>query len=232
MSQKFCNILVTSGTIRQLLMFLLGSWRWQTTQDCEIASSPDTLRELLPGFITVLKVTYLTEQLDAEIAWYSARATHHIWWDREGDEQNWIVRCQARLILSESYSPDMPKSWRWRTTLDCPTPNSPDTLRVLLGIFAEVVKVTNNTWLWDDELAWYSPRATHRICRGHKGDEPHWTVRCWARLILSECYSSDFPRLWRWWNTLDSEMPSLPDTLQVLLTRFAWFVKVTNHTGL
>ena len=28
-------------------------------------------------------------------------------------------------------------------------------------------------------------------------------------------------RLWRWWTTLDCEMPSSPDTLLVLLTRFA-----------
>ena len=29
--------------------------------------------------------------------------------------------------------------------------------------FAEVEKVTNHTELWDDKLAWYSPRAIHRI---------------------------------------------------------------------
>ena len=32
-----------------------------------------------------------------------------------------------------------------------------------LDAFAEVVKVTNHTELWDDELAWYSSSATHRV---------------------------------------------------------------------
>ena len=31
------------------------------------------------------------------------------------------------------------------------------------------------------------------FCWGHEGDEPHWTVRCQACLILSKCYSPDFP---------------------------------------
>ena len=31
--------------------------------------------------------------------------------------------------------------------------------------------------------------------QGHEGDKPHSIVRCWACLILSECYSSDLP-LW------------------------------------
>ena len=30
--------------------------------------------------------------------------------------------------------------------------------------FAEIRKATNNTDLWDSELAWYSQSATHRIC--------------------------------------------------------------------
>ena len=29
-----------------------------------------------------------------------------------------------------------------------------------------------------------------------------------------------FPRLWRWWTTLDCKLPSSPDTLRVLLTKF------------
>ena len=109
-------------------------------------------------------------------------------------------------------------------------PSSPDTLQVLLTRFSQVVKVMNHTGL---------------ICR--------------ARLIRSKCYSPDFPRLWRWWTTLDwyaelawyapsathqifpgcegdephwTDMPSSPDTLQVLLTRFAQVVMVMNHTGL
>ena len=49
-NQKFFNILQTWGTIRQLQMLLLRSWRWRTTLDIEMLSSPDTLRVLLTGF--------------------------------------------------------------------------------------------------------------------------------------------------------------------------------------
>ena len=53
--------------------------------------------------------------------------------------------------------------------------SSPDTLQVLHTGFAEVDKVTNYIRLWD---ALSSPR---QICRGHQGDKPHWTVR-WPEL--------------------------------------------------
>ena len=33
------------------------------------------------------------------------------------------------------------------------------------------------------------------FCRDCEGDEPHWTVRCRARLIFSEFYSLELP-LW------------------------------------
>ena len=46
-------------------------------------------------------------------------------------------------------------------------------------------------------------------------DETLWIMTCQARLILSEYYSPDLPRLWRWWTTLDSEMPSSPNTLRI-----------------
>ena len=42
-SQKFCNILVTLGTIWQLQMLFLWSWRWRTTEKCNMASSLNTL---------------------------------------------------------------------------------------------------------------------------------------------------------------------------------------------
>ena len=51
MSQKFCNILVTWCTIRQLRILLLSFWRWRTTLDSKMQSSPDTLRVLLAGFV-------------------------------------------------------------------------------------------------------------------------------------------------------------------------------------
>ena len=81
----------------------------------------------------------------------------------------------------------------------------------------------NHTGLWYAELGWYSLNATLWICRLHESDEPHWTVRWWARLILSECYSVDLLRSWRWPTTLDCEMASSPDTLRVLP------VSVRNH---
>ena len=33
------------------------------------------------------------------------------------------------------------------------------------------------------------------FCQSHKGDKPHYSVRCWAHLILSECSLSDLS-LW------------------------------------
>ena len=42
-SQKFCNILQTRGSILLLRRLLMRSWRWQSTLDSEILSSPDTL---------------------------------------------------------------------------------------------------------------------------------------------------------------------------------------------
>ena len=102
--------------------------------------------------------------------------------------------------------------------------SSHDTLQVLLTGFAEAVKLRNHTGLWYAKLTWYFPSATHRICWGCEGDKPHWTVRCQAHLILSKCYSPDLLRLWRWQTSLDCEMSSSPDTLQVLLTRFVFMV--------
>ena len=49
-------------------------------------------------------------------------------------------------------------------TLDCEMLSSPDTLRVLLAGFAEIVKAMNYIRLWDAELAWSPPKGTRRIC--------------------------------------------------------------------
>ena len=49
--QKFCNILVTSGTIWQILMLLLWLWRLWSMLDCEMPSSPDTLWVCLDGLV-------------------------------------------------------------------------------------------------------------------------------------------------------------------------------------
>ena len=50
----------------------------------------------------------------------------------------------------------------------------------------------------------------------------HTELRCRARLILAEYYSSDLSRWWKWRTTLDCEMLSSPDTLWALLTEFAF----------
>ena len=178
-------------------------WRWRTTLDCVMPCSPDTHQLLLVGFAEAVRVT-----------------------------NNTGLRCRARLTLSNWYSSDLPRPWRWRTTLDCEMPCSPDTLQLVLVGFAEALKVTNYTGLWDAVLAWPSPIGTRRICRGLEGDELHWTVRCRARLTLSNWYSSDLPRPWRWRTTLDCVMPSSPDTHQLQLVGFAEAVKVANYTGL
>ena len=113
-------------------------------------------------------------------------------------------------------------SWRWRTIQDCEMTSSPDTLRVLFAGFAEVVKMTNHTGPWEDELAWYFSSTTHWTGWGHDGNEPHWTVRWKPRLILSECYLPNLSRLWRWLTAQDCEMTSSPDTLRVLLAGFTF----------
>ena len=53
-TQKFCNILVTRGTIWLFLMLKRRSWRWHKTPDCEIPSSPDTLWVILNQFASFL----------------------------------------------------------------------------------------------------------------------------------------------------------------------------------
>ena len=106
----FCNNSVTWGTIQLNQMFLTRLWRWLTTLDCEMPKSPYTLLMLLTRFAKVMMVTNYTG----------------------------LVRCQARLILSKCYSPDLPKLWRWRITVDCEVLNLPDTLRVLLIRFASI----------------------------------------------------------------------------------------------
>ena len=50
---------------------------------------------------------------------------------------------------------------------------------------------------------------------------------CRASLILFVCYPAGLPRWWRWWTTLDCEMPKSPDTLQVLIITFAFLTLST-----
>ena len=135
MSQKFCNILVTWCTIQQLWMFWPMAWMWQTTLNCEMLISPDTLRVPLTRFAEVVNVTSHSGLWNAELAWYSPCATHQTCWGCECDKPLWTVRCWAHLILSEYYSPDLPRLWKWQTTLDCEMLSSPDTLSVLFARF-------------------------------------------------------------------------------------------------
>ena len=41
-----------------------------------------------------------------------------------------------------------------------------------------------------------------------EGGEPHWTVRCWARLILCKYYSPDFFSM-TWWTSTESTVLGL-----------------------
>ena len=137
---KFCIILVTWSTIQLLLTLLPRSWRWWTTLDCEIPSSPDDLQMLLPGFTKVGKMMNYTGLWDTKLAWYFLKASPWIYRGWEDDEIHWLVRCQAHLVLSECYSLDIPRLGRWQTTQDCEMPSSPDTLQVPLG-----------AWLWNPQ---------------------------------------------------------------------------------
>ena len=187
---------------------------------------------LLTGFDEDVKLTNHSGLQDAKFAWYSPSFTHWICRGREGNLTHWTVRCWACLILSECYSPNLPNAWSWPTTLDCQMSILSDTLRMLLTGFDEDVKLTNHSGLWEVDLIWYSPSVTHWICRGREGNLTHWTVRCRACLILSECYSPNLPNAWSWPITLDCQMSILSDTLRMLLTEFAEDVKLTNHSGL
>ena len=164
---------------------------WSTILQLRMPSSPDTFRVLLARFAELVKMTNHTGQWDAGFAWYSPSATHRICWVPDGDKLHWMVGYRALLILSVRYSPHLLRSWRWQTTLN-----------------------------WDAELAWYPPSATRRICWGREGDKLHWIVRYGALLILSECYSPNLLRSWRWQTPLDCEIWSSPRTLWVLLAGF------------
>ena len=71
----------------------------------------------------------------------------------EDDVQHWIVRCWARLILSECYS------------------------LICRGRVVDELQWTVKCWACLILSECYS-----LICRGRVVDEPHWNVRCWACL--------------------------------------------------
>ena len=53
---------------------------------------------------------------------------------------------------------------------------------------------------WVKSFAIFWRCATHFcnsgwFCSGHENDESHWTMRCWSRLILCNCYTPVLP-LW------------------------------------
>ena len=85
---------------------LLRLGKWRTKQDCKRLSSPYILRVLLTGFAEVVKMANQTGQWDAKLALYFVSATHWICWVCKNGKLHWIVRCQARLILSKWNSPD------------------------------------------------------------------------------------------------------------------------------
>ena len=118
-----------NSTASDVLLMLWRLWRWQSTLDCEMSSSPDTLQVLLNLLLSWRGTTTLR---DVELAWYSSSATQWIYWGYEGDQPHWTVKYRAHLILSECYSLDLPRWWRWPTTRDWEMPSSLDTLQVLL----------------------------------------------------------------------------------------------------
>ena len=128
---------------------------------------------------------------NAELASYALNATHRISRDREVDQPHWTVRCRACHILSECYSLYKQRLWRWPTALDCQMPSLLDTLWMLLTGLAEIVNVTNHTGQSNAELTSDSLNVAHWISRDCEGHQPHWSVRCRACLIVSECFSLD-----------------------------------------
>ena len=72
MIQKFCNILVIWGTIKQLWRLLPKSWRWWTILGSKMPSSPDTLQVPQPDLPLWLGAWPLNPVLDPpDHAWSS-----------------------------------------------------------------------------------------------------------------------------------------------------------------
>ena len=53
-------------------------------------------------------------------------------------------------------------------------------------------------WIANECLVLYMALKLTVLVRGREDNEPHWTGKWWARLILFECNSPDSPRPWRW----------------------------------
>ena len=78
------------------------------------------------------------------------------------------------------------------------------------GSLANTICVVPNIWLrergWMRSFVifwWCETQFGNSICFcwGCEGDEPYWTERCWARLILFKCYLLNFPlwlEAWGW----------------------------------
>ena len=69
MSQNFCNILVTWDTIQLLPMLWPSSWWWQTTLNCKMPSSANTL--------LVTRVRFASAGIRSSYASPAARLSDH-----------------------------------------------------------------------------------------------------------------------------------------------------------
>ena len=96
-SQKFCNILVAWGTIQQLWMLLLSSWKCWTTLDCEIPNSSDTFQGLFMEFALMAWRTALESMILglSDLAWSSGFLQ---------PEQNFLNHL-LNVLLSTAFSP-------------------------------------------------------------------------------------------------------------------------------
>ena len=81
-SQKFCNILVMWDMIQLLQMLLLRLWRWQTSLDWDMLSSPDTPQMLLIEF--------------ASMAWI-----YNLW--IHGFRPTWLYFCIKIVIIQAKF---------------------------------------------------------------------------------------------------------------------------------
>ena len=142
-------------------------------------------------------IIYLTINFPAYIIWF-ARSWHSV---KKNKKKTYIRKIITSFGSKSIYhilkkQPPSPKKTIIKDSGESKVMKCFDNVRLnlaALDVFAEeVVKVTNYAELWYAKLAWYSPSATRRICRGSKVDELHRTVRYRTRLLHSECHLLDF----------------------------------------
>ena len=123
------------------------------------------------------------------------------------------------LVLYSPSATHRTRSSRWPSTLDCGIHILSHSHRMLLAGPTKVIKVNNETRLWDARSCLITHRVLlvglikvikmNNLCLilteyyspdipRYQSDQTHWIMRCWSCLLLIECYSLDLPRSSRW----------------------------------